>query len=538
MIPAAKRPCEGPGDQEGRPGRPLKRRPGRQRVRSTAAPEAPLEALFEWPADYMQTLLRSPYGETLMAHMQAGVELETDYSGAGSVENVAVSINFAAEFFCGIVEPGVRSGFRTLRSSDVDSVCQHILRCSRGSGDSRCIFGDIRDRAPREVLDHLETLEQQFSSLAKAVSPTGPVADASAPPQQSIADLIKEMLGAMVVYLRTHDFDLSARQWCSQHDRLCPLPPSPAKQTGSAAGAAEQPRPLRVWAGGVSCLDWSTMGKRSGWSGDGCIASLIWFFHILAARPHVVIIECTPLFDVGFVQDILRPHYTVMTTKLCPTMLGSPSRRLRSWTVCVLTEEVKVAYPFGGNIFEQFFFRDVLVDPAECLTATTTERNEIKRGMARRRKMPLDDYGEPWPCRSVMSQGARMRLSGYQMIVNSARCRGASTVVIDVNQNPEIACCLGVDEFPVLLRHSNLLVLQLRGAPLPEDDPLSVTAEEHLTIMGWPPPGCKSAWVKHAFQHLVPKLAEKQVKALAGNGMHLHVIGAVLFYIISACSLK
>ena len=447
---------------------------------------ADAELLFRWPADYFAALKARGLEDIVWLNLKNGIDLETDYSGAGSVENAAGSIGDYATSISPFGDP-IR-GLNTLRSCDHNNMCQHVLRSSVGVASYACVFRDIRERVPTRILAQLEAVvaaHEELCSHALAQPCVKAIEPSSGPSCEKVCS--QATPNKPDAALRSLELDLWALQWCTKHDKLCSLTPE------------RNPDSLLVWVGGLSCLDCSSMGKRSAWNGDGCIRYLIWLFHVLAARPHVVI-ECTPLFDIAFVCTILEPMYFVMAMKLCPAMLGAPCRRLRLWIVCVLVGEVDVSYRLDSQEFADIFLSKAARVSGGALAGHRGGEERHKGDHSCGEADAPDDLGKPWPTADLLPKGAQIRLRGYQMIHRETKkCQQCSTMLVDVNQNPDKVCSIGIDEVHFLSRRSKLLALRCRGVPLPDNDPVLITPQEHLAIMGWPPH--EGTLVRHALRN-------------------------------------
>lgn len=439
------------------------------------------------------------------------------------MENVADTLNNA--FF----SDNDGRGFRTLRACDCDRICQRILLASGGGDEAgprcQCVFTDIRGHIPEQILKKFEEVQKRYAKKLPGRNPGCSGAKTAKPDAQAMKATTDALMRDLIQVLQSEQFSYerdSKLCWCLKHDRLCPLV-IPTKE-----GC------LVIWAGGVSCLDWSTVGLRNGWAGDGCVANMAWFACILACKPHVVIIECTPHYSMTHVRMILEPTYTVMNTKLCPTMFGVPSRRVRSWSVCTLNSAVDVAFPFGGEKFQDLFFRELSVDPACYFTGTQEQREQFKVQLAKRNKTPCS--GQHLPLAQILPMGSWLRMHGYRLLAQKLKYANSNSLLFDRNQDPLRVTCLASDVCPTLLRKSNLLALRVAGQDMPDNDPMIILPAEHLTVMGWPP--IEGTQVLHAFRHLVPKLSASALRAITGNMMHMKVAGVAMLYIMAACTLK
>ena len=94
------------------------------------------------------------------------------------------------------------------------------------------------------------------------------------------------------------------------------------------------------------------------------------------------------------------------------------------------------------------------------------------------------------------------------------------------------------DFVPTLLRESSVYLLKSRAKQVSIDHPIPLLPMEHMSVMGWPldvsgtgtDEGC-------AIGRVLRRLPPAVVKGLAGNGMHLSVLGAVIYYCM-VCSAR
>eukprot|EP00974_Lingulodinium_polyedra_P096915 9393388-Lingulodinium_polyedra.AAC.1 len=91
--------------------------------------------------------------ETLRKNMTHGINVFTDYSGSGCVEQACGMLLQHAS--CEIPD----AAMRVVRACDCDLVCQHVLRSHvRGQTSPSHVFKDILERAPAEALSQLEEI--------------------------------------------------------------------------------------------------------------------------------------------------------------------------------------------------------------------------------------------------------------------------------------------------------------------------------------------------------------------------------------------
>ena len=116
--------------------------------------------------------------------------------------------------------------------------------------------------------------------------------------------------------------------WCHCHGQHRRLYGRGADDAGDAAEAAPSP-PLQVVAAGITCTDWSFLGKRQGMEGPSARPCLIWAHEQLRRAPDVILLECTQQQPDSILLQDFRDRYSVQSAIISPVQLGWPVRRPR-----------------------------------------------------------------------------------------------------------------------------------------------------------------------------------------------------------------
>ena len=82
---------------------------------------------------------------------------------------------------------------------------------------------------------------------------------------------------------------------------------------------------------GITCYDWSLLGARKGWLGDGCISTLTWAMERLNRQERILIVECVPQIDEQTLAHLVASVYDMSALVCCPSMMGYPIRRKRKY---------------------------------------------------------------------------------------------------------------------------------------------------------------------------------------------------------------
>jgi len=197
------------------------------------------------------------------------------------------------------------------------------------------------------------------------------------------------------VWTAIGDAGVASCQYCYSHGTECPLHPPPEVRGDN----------LYIVVGGNTCTPWSTLGGHDGWLHAATLAFVVWMRDVLQALPEVVIQECTVHFDIITMEKCLSPTYNIQQVKFSPEDVGVPTRRLRSYAVCV-RNDCKVLLPWTKGALRQHAFRQCLADGSIFLRATRTMLDSHHRAFAHGRG--LADVGSPW--RLLLCGGDRERL--------------------------------------------------------------------------------------------------------------------------------
>ena len=267
---------------------------------------------------------------------------------------------------------------------------------------------------------------------------------------------------------------------------------------------------------GISCLDWSSMGKRSGTFGQGALAWLALMWEFYNRIYDLAICECTYLYQHRHIQIIVsRVGGVVSPVIFSPTDIGYPAERKRKYMI--------VTFPglrwITGRTFTKAnllntFARQVIKTGDVYLE--NTSRVEIRsyiEGLAKKRRMALrDGLGNRWPMATVLQRGARDRLDKVLAHAHTMKkISGANELYLTINQNPGWASIM-VNKVPTLLQATACWSTKAERLLLPK---------EVCAVMGIP-------WTA-----LMASMPEKNVRSMAGNAMHAGAIACVILYALA-----
>ena len=363
----------------------------------------------------------------------------------------------------------------------------------------------------------------------------------------------------------------SVKAWCHIHDDLCPVAPcelpfdqpdaadpaSPSMQVRVAPAAAaaaptapapltainRPPRRLRLHVAGFPCIDWSGMNRqRRGWCGNTLPPFCQWLAERMQFDKDCVIGENTLGFDVETLAEIVKAHgFTCDALQVSPALLGEAVERKRLYIIMLRKSRLQWRKTAANDLqasFSALFGNAVLMAPAEKFRAPPTMVDEYVSGLASSAKLPATTRsGRKWSCFQAMSAAVRDKLTGherkrqdmmkeqqYSIPLADTPQKEDDMWISNLAQNPDyMAPCRGT--VPALLKASRLWLYGKKRLAL---------GEEHLEVQGWNLMGTASSGYKSPMRlPQLTALGQQKLVALAGNGMHVHVVGAVVAFMLA-----
>ena len=285
---------------------------------------------------------------------------------------------------------------------------------------------------------------------------------------------------------------------------------------------------------GVTCVDWSSMGKGLGWLGDSVLVFLQWLRERLSAAEDIIICECVDLFDDTMLRTLSSHIWSWVTLIICPSHLGIPVQRRRKWMIGLKRSTRRwhagVLQAGVEETFAHIFHKPISL-PGHALLRAPVDRVEtyLKRLAAARGLPPLKSNGRPWSSWLLLAPGTKSRLQEYEdkaMATKKFESRRDVPFVVDTkdhasfrNCNFETLLCA-----PALLRRSKLYSFKHRRLVLPE---------ELFELQGHNIYGKPSAFLC-PFAHHLRSVSDGDLAAMAGNGMHRRVLQSVIAFVMAA----
>ena len=435
----------------------------------------------------------------LFGHSQeAGRAIEASASGEPSADIQSAFLALP------IAEPGFQHNVRFCRAGDIDANCRSILLSHEGLCASQCVHGDIKDRCQPRIWTSIASDIQRLSKNQATRCSIDPAQFA---------------LEAFKIFRRQRLNDKEA--YCYKHQKQCPLAPPHGQQ-------------LSVHVAGFVCVDWSQMGDK-GWLGMSVLPFLQWLCERMTFQEDVVVGENVPQFDVETMTQMVADVYDVYKFDISPSMLGEPVERKRLYLILLHKNKrqwrrVSVAEnPHAA--FLQLFHRNIMMSPDKKFRAPQTLVKEYVNKLAAASHLPsVSRSGNAWSCYQAMSAARRRALHEHTQVLTEEKKapheeKDMHMWLTNLDQQagympPQYG------RVPAILRRSSLWLYGKRRLALPQ---------ELLEVQGFNLFGSHTCRYKCPAKYIasLSELPESSVRSVAGNSMHVHVLGALLSFVLA-----
>ena len=342
--------------------------------------------------------------------------------------------------------------------------------------------------------------------------------------------------------------------WCDIHHAYCPWIPRSDFRLRD-----------KLWceAAGTTCVAWAGMGAHTGWLHPSTLPCLCWAYSLRFAEPDMIAHECVPAFQAEELLKIINsrrvgghrfhygrqlapPRYRMQSCVFSPHTFGFPTERRRRYSMFVLGGVVEFLpdIDFFGAFERECDLDGLDVSALLCAPAALREAHVAER-IAVKHDLQPGDVSEPggfldpvlaYTGGEWIRRGGFMRLAEKQGLLHSAEgqdlasasweCRAA---VVDLSQTSSHRTTLATWHMPCLQRNSGLADL-VSGR--------LVLVEELCLSLGFAHPQLVCASLAaELFPYTELHLAERVLKGLLGNTMHLQCIGSCMAYLL-ACTKK
>ena len=488
----------------------------------TDVPAGPSDAhsAVHWASDslrMLQVLSKKHFGIDFSKHltdiMRKGLAIRTDYSGIGTAELAAAHIAKAVE-----AQEDIRAKLIVQRAGDMNHRCREVLQHHSELSRPGCVHKDMLERMPERLMKRLKRLHARHLIQVKQRIGKG---EKKSEVYNNQGRKFMRQAVKFVFQDNVHVSEVVAH--CEVHDKDCAvLPGLPKKLKAAMVGNIA----------GVNCYDWSSMGAMMKWLGPSVFAFLCWARERVLARQQeqFAIVECVIGFDDEFLAEIFDGHFSLTTLRITPTMLGDPIQRHRKYMILFSDSSKLQWHPsilkFGSPqaAFEKLFARNIIMDCDERLRAPAEDIASNHKVLAVRRGMPeVRRSGRNWTGFQILTPALKTAVRFHEQVIQENEGTLKNPYVVNLHQSPNyVRTNRGVAS--ALLRTSRLWSVNKRRLLHPL---------EYLELQGL------NIWDNDEFQcefaSALRQLSERQVRQMAGNAMHLRVVGVAIMFCL-ACS--
>ena len=242
---------------------------------------------------------------------------------------------------------------------------------------------------------------------------------------------------------------------------------------------------------------------------------------------------------------MLPSTYEIQTAVLCPSDLGWPVGRMRRYTIASLARMWCWKREYSRESLSEIAFEKVSQDGSIFFVASPSQEDDYKATLAEQRHLPRTKRdGRMWSWSAVLPDGDFRRLTGYlKMLDGENYFEQHSIAIINMAQDAEYVK-VAHDVVPALLRQSSLCMLLPKSAARERSSERirPALAEEQLLMQGWCVPdllgplGLETVSAELFYwREALQTMHHRQVRHVAGNGMHVAVVGTVILHWLLFC---
>ena len=332
---------------------PKRRRRAEESFWQPAGP-ATVDETFKWPEQFIHRFgMEQADGlAELVRKFCEGLTITTDYSGTGAAEFAVLEILAALQRRGHSLD---KRSVRVASASDIKRVCQQIVVESHPEAEPGCVFGDLLQRLPEQLLQDITRRQLHYNKLAARVAMS-----ANDISQQQMDAFGSEFFQEVVTVLIEATLpEETPSCYCFKHDNNCRWLPPPRRHSGEVYGNIS----------GVSCIPWSAFGSKDGWLSESSLPFFAWAFSMRHGNFDFIVIENTPQFDECVAKSMFSDIYTIDAIIFCPSEVGFPVSRPRKYVVMLRRAALRWARPFNRHEFLATFGRDLRMHAADYYRA-------------------------------------------------------------------------------------------------------------------------------------------------------------------------
>ena len=493
-----------------------------------------VQTIFKYPDDVVSTLTGGMDGpsraQRLSRNLQRGVIATEDYAGIGSA-SMAFTQGCLAAQECGLVPLGC-TPFCCWRACDVDETCLQVLGKKRSiivdpSERPLHVFADLNNRLPTDVLEMLNEL-QPSKTAGK---------EEKARAYQQMKNIIQDN--------KADIFHPDCTGHCEVHGNQCLLMPpkflsvesimkakANSCTSGDVVGEVHLPETERPWLtnhAGHACTAWSCRGKQEGSDHETQRPFSIWTAERTQLSEDVVFGECTVRFPPNELEKAI-PGRQLLSFYVGPEQLGWPVRRPRVLNALLNPDTTIWCGPDSyADDFASLFHRVCTVDGNLLCLSSQAERQEYMQRQAGRRGLYLtEEVSRIVDMRKLLTPASARRYSQYKALWEES---GHAAFFAELDQEYDSGhgrSCGPI--IPTMLTSGEIVNFASNSLLTPKErlaaNGLPVFEETHVKYKA-----------KGGAPFVVPfditMLTSSDIRRLAGNAQHLHVLLAWFFYVMA-----
>lgn len=494
---------------------------GWEKQRRTACAPGPSSAqeLFEWPLSYAETIVERPeWLPRLRAALEHGIEISTDYSGCDFIRESLHMISQGIQAFFPDKLPE-KPLFVFTRSCDNDPIPQKVLiqMATVLDGSKSCVFSDIMDRIPAEVMSFFS---EEFQMSKKTT-------------KEQAAERYEQMLEWLLDPQNAKKaFPVTATSPCLVHGGRCLVRHKPRTPHTDFMLSSER---LIMNFGSTICKGWSSMGKQARFAHESEGVHNIWLAErkefALCSGEDMFFSENTRAYPV--IQKLRKPlakSHIVLFIKVGPQHLGRPIARTRCFSVGLSRSKFVWLGPAEDKDiqadFNNAFGRSMEVDGDYFFLAGDEVVEEEFQQRARARKVPMEagywkqglEMNLP-----LLPPGMANRFSKWAEL-QEKHAGPTGAYLGDLDQWPNVKTGCGGPLWPVLLTHGHIASFSRNRI---------ATGDEHLLAQGVVMFDGITDSFSSLLRPFLQPLSRKDKIFLAGNGLCAATWGAWFLYVMS-----
>lgn len=427
--------------------------------------------------------------------LDRGVRMHSDHSGLGTAEMVAHRVRAES----------VKRGWGR---EDCIS-CHRACDCKPSSLHLLQHFGE--QSADHIQVNVLDSLQIEIRQRLHAMEPDESWSDQR---KQAAYKAIYAVMNE--AYEKKVLFNMGAAAHCVRHNRMCP-------------GFDLKANGVTMSIHGTACTAWSAAGKQQGTCHPSIVPWFCFVFYVLTFEPTIAIHEITELHPDEVFTFHFADKFDIVSLHINPHQLGFPIRRPRRYRILV-NKKKAVMVGSAQDFFNILECRPKL--PAESMCCADEEMlgDKFMKVARSRHRIPQEapDLGTlPWE--QMLTPAELGRLRAHRQQSKGTPLEGC--FFADISKTDEF---MRASEYiPTLVQNSKVWCEKLGREVLPI---------EHLVFQGFPalPQVARQAALPWADSLGCPPegVSEGELRSLAGNAMHLGVLGAVVLYALSTIQIS